>query len=177
MTKLLVLILFLPFNLFAQDTTVQWRSYQKSIYSIDFPTSWELVSIQKNGLEFTLSSPQVSPADQFRENINLLVQDLTGMNLDLKAFTELSVNQIKSYSKNGNLIENKNFKKETEYQKLIYTAEQNGFQLKFEQYFWIIGSKAYILTFTTEAATFDQYKIIGEKILNSFRLIKQVNFS
>jgi hypothetical protein len=40
--------------------------------------------------------------------------------------------------------------------------------LKFEQYYWVINEKAFVLTLTCEEDQFKNYKEVGEKILNSF---------
>ena len=59
-----------------------------------------------------------------------------------------------------------------EYHKIIYGMSQGIFKLWMEQYYFIKNEKAYVLTFTAEADKFNDYKITGEKILNSFLLKK-----
>jgi hypothetical protein len=72
---------------------------------------------------------------------------------------------------NSDLIESKRIKKSNaEFHKLIYTGDQGVFHLKFEQYYWVIDSKAYVLTFTSEEEKFATYSETGEKILNSFSI-------
>ena len=43
---------------------------------------------------------------------------------------------------------------------------------KFEQYYWVIDDKAFILTLTCEESQYNDFQVIGEKILNSFNFIK-----
>lgn len=70
-------------------------------------------------------------------------------------------------------IENERLKKEEqECQHLIYKAKNAGRVLRFEQYYWIINEKAYVLSFTAELAEFENYKEISRRILDSF-VIKQ----
>jgi len=74
---------------------------------------------------------------------------------------------------NSNLIESKRIKTDSdEFQKIIYTGDQGIFHLKYEQYYWVINDKAYVLTFTSEQDKFSDFKERGEKILNSFKLKK-----
>ena len=74
---------------------------------------------------------------------------------------------------NSALIESKRIKNgNDEYHKIIYSGDQGIFHLQFEQYYWVINEKAFVLTFTSEKAKFADYKTIGEEILNSFILKK-----
>lgn len=176
MSKLLVLSLLFPFNLFAQDTTMRWRNYQKLNYSIDYPATWKLVQNPHKGIRFFLLSPLESANDIFQENVNLVEEDLSGKNLNLKTYTELTIEQLKNNSfQNFQLIESNRIKSDIDHHKLIYKASYQHRQLKYEQYFWVINNKAFVLTFTFEEVKFEQYKALAEKILNSFKIIKPEN--
>jgi len=182
MKKLIILFLF-PVCLFGQTISTKiadpekinsdWKTLTESNYLIQYPSTWELSQSGQMGTSFIIFSPLESEQDKFKENINLLIQDLTGMKIDLNKYTELSVGQIKTMATNSILIESKRVKTASgEYQKIIYSADQGIFHLEFEQYYWILNEKAYVLTFTTEQNKFDRFKEIGEKILNSFRIEK-----
>jgi hypothetical protein len=151
----------------------EWKSYSQSDYSIQYPSNWELSQDIQIGVSFILFAPLESKQDKFRENVNLLIQELSGKNIDLDKYTGISESQIKTMMPNSHLLESTRIKKAAqEYQKLIYAGDQGAFHLKFEQYYWVIKDKAYVLTFTTEQNKFDHFKAEGEKILNSFRLKK-----
>ncbi len=158
-----VIILCLTHQLYAQD----WHTLDKSDCSITYPSNWELNESGLMGITFGLFSPQTSTEDLFRENVNLVVQDLTGMGIDLDQFTEISTNQISSMFTNSIIQLNERV---GDYQKLIYEGEQAPFNLSFEQYYWVKNDKAYILTFTTETEQFSNYQEIGEQIMNSFQI-------
>ncbi len=148
-----------------------WKSLVEHNYSIHYPDNWELDQSGHMGMSFILLSPLSSDQDLFRENINLMIQDLSGHNLDLDAYTALSEGQIKTMFVHGNLIESKRLKTETlDYHKVMYTGKQGIYNLKFVQYYWVVDDTAYILTFTCEESTFSEYLENGEKILNSFVL-------
>ncbi|HWY11050.1 MAG TPA: PsbP-related protein [Bacteroidia bacterium] len=172
MTKLFTFLLFLPIVVCGQTANNDWKTLDKPNYSIQYPATWELNQSGQMGTSFILFSVLESAQDKFRENITLLIQDLTGKNIDLNKFTEISESQIKTLATNAHLIESKRIKKDTEYHKIIYTADQGIFHLEFEQYYWVINDKAYILTFTSEHTKFENFKVTGEKILNSFKLKK-----
>ena len=125
------------------------------------------------GTSFILFSPLTSQQDQFKENVNLIIQDLTGYNLDLDKYVEISEGQIKTMITDGKIIESKRITSRTlNYQRVIYTGKQGIFNLKFEQYYWVVGNKAFVLTLTCEETQFDNYQVTGEKVLNSFNLNK-----
>ena len=148
-----------------------WEIYKEDDFSIQYPKDWELNQSGQMGTSFILFSALENDQDQFRENVNLIVQDLQGRSVDLDAFTELSEGQIKSMMTNCTLYESKRMKKgSSEYHKLVYTAEQGAFNLKFEQYYWVENDKAYVLTLTCEESKFSGCKDIGEKIMHSFSL-------
>jgi hypothetical protein len=148
-----------------------WKSVNENSYSIQYPENWELNTSGQMGMSFILLSKQLSAEDLFRENINLIIQDLEGQNIDLDKYVELSEGQIKTLITNSNLMESKRQNENgSEFQKVIYTGDQGSYHLKFEQNYWIKNGKAYVLTFTGEIDQFDRYKEVGEKIMKSFRL-------
>ena len=123
------------------------------------------------GTSFIVLSALESKDDQFRENVNLLIQDLKGQDIDLEKYTAISEHQIKTMVTNASLIESKTIKKDNgEFHKIIYSGDQGIHHLKFEQYYFIRDNKAYVLTFTAELSKFTTFEKIGETILNSFKL-------
>ena len=178
------LLLALPFLFFSfivcgqttqrikgKETGNGWKKLIETNYSIQYPDSWDLNNSGQMGTSFAIFSRQSSPQDKFRENVNLIIQNLQGQNINLNKYVEISEGQIKTMITNANLIESKRLSANGyEYQKVIYTGDQGIFKLKFEQYYWIKNGKAYILTLTCERNQFDTYMVTGEKILNSFSL-------
>jgi hypothetical protein len=150
-----------------------WEILTAEDYSIQYPKDWELNQNGQMGTSFILFSALENDEDNFRENVNLLVQSLQGQSVDLDAFTEISEGQVKSMLTNCTLYLSKRMKKGgQDYHKLIYTADQGGVSLKFVQYYWIENDNAYVLTLTCQESSFSRFKETGEKILNSFSLGK-----
>jgi len=148
-----------------------WKVLDQKEYTIQYPDNWELNTSGQMGTTFMLLSTKSSEQDQFRENVNLIIQDVSGQNINLDKYVEISEGQIKTMITDGNIIESKrlNFNR-FNFHKEIYTGKQGIFNLKIEQYYWVERQKAYILTLTCEVNEFDKYKEPGEKILNSFKL-------
>ena len=148
-----------------------WTVFSNDSYYIEFPAHWELNQQKELGAEFFLFSKLRSEEDEFRESVNLLKQDISGYYLDLDEYAKLTVGQIENLLENGKIIESSRVLNTTKnFHKLIFTGTQNNRKLKFEQYFWVVGDDAFILTFTSVANQFDDYQKEAEGILNSFVL-------
>jgi len=154
-----------------RETKNGWKSFDESDYSIQYPENWELDKSGRMGMNLVLMSKQSSQQDNFKENVNLVIQDLKDQNMNLDNYVELSEGQIKTMLTNSVLIESKRkHANESEFHKVIFTGVQGIYNLKFEQYYFIKNGKAYVLTLTCEEVKFEDYKETGEEIMNSFRL-------
>ena len=166
-----IIFLFLLSSIFNVNAQTNWKTIEDKSYSVKYPSDWEVNSTGMMGTSFILFSPLTETQDNFKENVNLLIQDLSAYDLNLDKYVEISVGQIKTMVTNSNILESKTIKSEFgEYQKMIYTGEQGMFKLKFEQYYWVKNNNAYVLTFTSELDKYLNYKEIGEAILNSFEI-------
>lgn len=149
----------------------RWKTLEQKDFTIQYPDSFELKTSGEMGVTFMLLSRQLSSDDLFRENINLLIQDLKGRNISLDTYVKISENQIATMIVDSDLIESKRIRNgDSKYQKVIYTGKQGAFDLKYEQYYIVENEKAYVLTLTAERNHFDAYQGIGEEIMNSFKL-------
>ncbi|MEP1034221.1 hypothetical protein [Ekhidna sp.] len=161
LTLILVAVSFLSHS---QDG---FETLDDAAFSIKYPGTWELNQSGQMGMSFALFSPVKFDGDQFRENVNLVVQDISSYNMDLTDFVNLSKNQIKTMIQDGNILESEGTE---DYQKIIYTGTMGQFKLMFKQHYWINGSNAYILTFTAEQSEYDNYAEISRQIMDSFLL-------
>lgn len=151
------------------DQLEGWETYSKDGYSIQFPKDWQLNKEGQMGSEFAIFAPAESEIDKFRENVNLVIQDVSAYNLDLNAYAELSEKQITDMFTGAQILESgKKQNNDKSFYKMAFTATQGIFQLKFIQYYWVENKKAYVLTFTAEENKFDTFWNEGEKIMNSF---------
>jgi hypothetical protein len=152
-------------------TETLWKSLDEIGYGIQYPDNWDVDTSGQMGMSFIIFSRQTSPQDSFRENVNLLIQDLTGLNINIDAFVKISEDQVTTMYKEGKIHESKRIKNQAKnFHKLVYSGSQGPFVLKTQQYYWVENDKAYILTLTCEAAQFDSYIQTGDKIMNSFVL-------
>lgn len=151
-----------------------WKTYETADYSIRYPGTWAFDNSGQNGVILQIFSAKTSTEDNFRENVNLVIQDLSGQNVkNLDQYTQLSESQIKMFLTDSEILSsNRLTKVGQEYQKVIFSAVQGQFKLKSEQYYLIKGHLAYILTLTCTKDTYDSYCEVGEKIMDSFKTVK-----
>ncbi len=172
MNKILIFLILTINSVFIFGQT-KWKTISENNFKIEYPDNWELNKSGQMGTKFILFSQLSNPSDKFRENINLIIQDLTGSNITLDEYVEISENQIRTLVTNGKIIESRRIsEKEFEHQKIIYTGKLGVFDLKFIQCYWVIDSKAFVLTFTTEINEFDNFIQVGEKIMKSFKILR-----
>jgi hypothetical protein len=140
----------------------------KAEFKISYPTNLKLDESGKNGMIFILLTDKSNSTDNFAENINLMTQDLSQLDINLDKYVQISEKQI---TDRGKLFESKRIKKNrTEYQRLIYELYVNKFDLKFLQYYFVKNKKAYLLTFSCKKEEFEKYLKNIETVMKSFIL-------
>lgn len=162
-----ILAVLLCLNTFAGNDN--FTKYKKKNYSIEYPENWTLDKSETMGTTFILFAPLESSTDIFRENVNLIIQDLKKMNINLDQFVKISEEQVKPILLESTSLETKRVKNgDTEYHRFVYASSQGALKLKVLQFCWVVDEKAYILTFSAELNKYNEYKDIAEKVLSTF---------
>jgi hypothetical protein len=125
------------------------------------------------GTEFFVFSPLENENDKFSENVNGIIQDLSGQNIDLEKYKQITDKQLTDMATDGQVFESAIVKTEKmEYFKTTYAMTQGKLRLKITSICFIKDDKAYLVTLSSEFDKYDSYKKVGEEILNSFSLKK-----
>lgn len=170
---ILSLLLIISCGRNSQPLEEGWKQHTDEKYSVQYPSDWEFDEPDREELIFTIQSPLSSDSDQFRENVSLVFQDLTGMEVTLDQYTVISLNQFKRIISNGKIIESSRYSANgTEFQKVIFLTQQDtgSNKLQVEQRYYLQDKAALILSFACDSSELVNFKETGEKILNSFRL-------
>jgi hypothetical protein len=153
------------------DTFKLDTRYSALNYQIGYPSFYSLDTSRISNTAFFLFSQIENDSDKFRENINLIIQDLKGYNVTLQLYKEKTEQEINILVTDGKIFESKIVKtSDKEYYAITYSMRQGIFMLKLVAYCFIKDEKAYLLTFTAELSQFDRYKDYAIMILNSFHL-------
>lgn len=146
-----------------------WKILNEESFEIHYPSDWTVDKSRQMGLSLVLFSPLSDKEDDFKENVNLMIQDLKAQKMSLDEYTELSENQIKTLATDSEILLSERVSRNgQDYQRVIYTAKQGVYNLQFEQFYWVIENDAHVLTFTAEQDQFTDYQKIGERILTSY---------
>lgn len=150
-----------------------WKTYDKDGYIIEYPAEWEANPMSEGGVKFAILSPLADKTDSFRENINLLIQDVSAYNLDLDAYAELSKQQIETIVEGGKVHELQKIEKDGKMlYEMVYVGIQSGVALKWKQYYWVENGTASVLTYTATSAEYDNYLSTATQMMDGFKFKK-----
>lgn len=163
----LVILLFglIGFTQTEQINKNEWKTLDENEYSIDYPNDWELQK-SKMGAVFILTAKETSNNDQFKGNINLIIQELNGKTFE--EYIDLSDKEIKRV-KSRTLIDSEDLSSSNfSGHKTIFTSEDEKGVMKVLQYLWHKDKLVYLLTFTSTEKEFDN--VVAKEIMKSFQL-------
>ena len=145
--------------------------YNGEHFIIRYPASWQTDDSKKLGAELFLFSPLETDNDKFRENVNILIQDLKGQGIDLAKYKEITDKQLADFGTNGKLYESviDNTGNIPVY-RISYMMVQQGFRLRIISKCFIKNQKAYLVTFTSEFEKFDKYESEAKQIIETFEV-------
>ena len=145
--------------------------YDTELYTIKHPNTWTLFKDDDLGESIHIVAPKAAQGDEFTENVSVILQHLDGINITLDDYVKLAEKQISENTDGGTILSSKRFAAgKIQSHKIIYKGVIQGFNLKFIRYYQLENEIAYILTYTALEKDFEQHKLIGQQILNSFRV-------
>lgn len=145
------------------------QTLERNGYQLQYPTTWRLDTTGIMGAELFVFSPLTDTADHFSENVNLMIQDLSGMKINLKAYKEITDKQLAQMFADSKVEESAIINEgDKQYYRVAYGMTQQKRNIKIISRCYIKNEKAYLVTYTALADTYEQYKKVAEEILHSF---------
>jgi hypothetical protein len=144
-----------------------WKKLTKDNVSIVYPDTWK--SGPASGeCHFRVYLPAEAAADGFSENLIGNREELPeGTGLDEFVSANMESMQILSKLR---FVENVKLKnKSGNYRKLVYTYDM-GMPFKMMQCYWVKDGFAYLVSFTSQPAVYDQYEEEVSKAMDSFNI-------
>ncbi len=159
-------------NGFCQSTPpVEYKDFVGNRYQIQYPTSWQIDSSRKMGADLLLFSPLEGGSDTFRDNVNVIIQDLAGRNMDLAKYRAFTDDQLKRISRSIEIYESVlDDTGDKQFYFVSYAMTQGQYRMRIMTKCFIANNKAYLATFTCELNKFEQYSAVASDILKSFKL-------
>ena len=139
---------------------------------MSYPASYTLDESGSMGTKFILfSAAEPGKAEDFRENVNLIVQEVGPSEMDLQAIIQNTESSIEKLLGNSKIISSQVKNNHNgEYYELVYTGDMGKLQLHWIQCLYYKSGQLYILTLTTEASSCAEFEKEGKEILDSFRI-------
>ena len=138
-----------------------------------YPVDWS-VKENINGATVIFYSPLENELDFFKENINLVIQDISKHPMTLEEYSKIAVDQMK-------LVFEKNMKIEElsdttldglRAKKLVFIGKGPQADLKYMSVWAIDGTTVYQLTYLAIASQYNQYLLKIKYMLSTFHRIK-----
>ncbi len=181
MKKLLFLLLVLSLSVVATAQTVispetgakpVWATIADPEYVLRYPPNWTLDQTGLFGSSFFLYAPLEARNDAFRENFNLIINDLSEFpGIPLAEVAEGAREQIVGMINDVTVLEFKELSDGIEtYYRVEYTGTQGKFKLHWRQHYWLQHNHFYVLTFTAEETDYERYLPFVEEVFGSFFL-------
>ena len=153
---------------------MNFLTYRNQSYGVEisYPMDWD-ISEDFPGVVVIILAPQEDPKDMFRENLNILVQDLTSQPMTMDEYTQLSLAQFEQTVNKFKVIDPlyiTNLSGMPAY-RITYNQVQGKFKLIGSVAWTLIDNTAYVLTVTAGRKDYDKYEPIFNEMIKSFKIL------
>jgi hypothetical protein len=158
----------------AKQPNIQFIKFEEENYSFEYPSTWVKSTMMLPKTKCNINAPLENAEDKFKENVNLVVEDLTKRKVtDIKSYFTDSEAMLKKYMPNSKITTHELRKSSVgDYIYLEYDMSAMAYNMHITQYYYYKDGKGYIITFTIESAEVEKYKPLTAKVLNSFKFTK-----
>lgn len=140
-------------------------------FSIKYPVSWSL-EINKNNAAVIFYSPKEGDLDFFRENVNVVVQDIARKSMNIKKYSSTAIKQMEAvFGDNMIIIESgPMYFSGHEGYKFVFRGKTSETELQYMSVWTINGLTAYQVTYTALASQYERHLPNAKRMIRSFRL-------
>jgi hypothetical protein len=158
-------------------TTTSFLTYENPTYGIrmQYPSNWERIEFDQginHNVVVIFRSPRENTSDTKLENLIIQVANLPFQNISLEELHNANLDNLRNSLTDFELIES--VATAIAYipgHKIVYTNKEDDHDKhKTMQVLMIKEDKAYIITYTAEAAKYDHYLSTIQKMIDSFRI-------
>lgn len=140
------------------DNIKEWKVYKNENYELRYLNKWE-VKFDPIFVDFTAYLRPDGLGIPLRENITMTTEEILDQPIfNLDSYLRITEESIQKHIFKAEILESKKVKKAgMEYIVLVYKGEKEGLRLKWKQWAWFINQKLFVLTYTAQESTFDQF--------------------
>jgi hypothetical protein len=165
----LTLVFLVLSSLSEAQNAENWKTYNDSLCTLSYPENWVVNNSLQPLAKLFLFSDLKDEKDNFRENVNLMIQKLPDPSVDLNKFVQVTETEVRDILPNSVMFINERRRNANgEFQHMVYSSDQGEYKLQFDQYYWVKNGKVIVLTFTCEQSEYDNYQLTVRRILDSF---------
>lgn len=141
---------------------------------IAYPTGWELQSPDQTEGNLMLAAAFLSPVSSayggFRQNVNLVIEDLPEP-MSLSTYSEEGISKL------GTLLQNVVLHRKSTTtlssgapaMDVVYSATVEGNRIRFEQIWYVIGNKAHVWTFADHPDVFEVHSRTFRRMISTLQ--------
>ncbi len=168
----LIIAVLTGWNMFAETKFIEYK-HPSGFFEIAYPPDWTLIE-NEGGAAAIFYSPKENELDIFKENVNIVVQDLSKNPMPLEQYTKTAIHQMKVVFKTGmEIIESTPTRLGgLNAHKFVFMGTGPDGDLKFMSIWTIKGQTAFQFTYTGMKSDWDKYKRAADKMASSFKITK-----
>ncbi|MBD3215921.1 MAG: hypothetical protein GF311_25140 [Candidatus Lokiarchaeota archaeon] len=139
---------------------------------ISYPVKWEFIE-NHMGFVGAIISPLKDYTDTFRENVMIQVEDLSGIEITLQEYSDLTVENMKHLISKFKLLKPMDFTTLAGHpgRRIIAKGIQGKLRLQWTCAWTLTNNLAYVLTFTAKREQHDEYIPYFNEMIQSFRIL------
>jgi serine/threonine-protein kinase len=155
-----------------QPLPSKWPAVNDTTYRLRFPDTWTVDQSGMFGSRFFLFAPLDTAGDTFRENVNLMMNDMRAYpQATLEYLADGAKQQIEQLITDAKVHEFRiAYNGDDKYYLMEYTGKQGQFNLHWKQLYVLANGTFYVLTFTAEESQYTRYLPLAERMFASFAL-------
>lgn len=159
-------------NLFNEKKYIQYK-HPSGFFEIAYPPEWTMIE-NEGGAAAIFYSPMENELDIFKENVNIVIQDISKNPMPLDQYTKRAIFQVKAVFKTGmEVVESTPVTLGgVPGHKFVFMGTGPEGNLKFMSMWAIKGETVFQFTYTGMKSDWDEYKKVADKMFRSFKITK-----
>lgn len=156
----------------ATGTSQKFLTYDNSAdgIRIKYPSDWTKNS-QIEGAIVVFLSPKKSASDT-SATLGVSTEDLSKQPMTLEEYTTLSLKNLNQFVTDAKILDSSATTLDgNSAHKVVYTAKQGQYTLKFMQVYTIKDNTAYVLSYIAEINKFNDFLDTAQEMIDSFKII------
>ncbi|MBI5023584.1 MAG: hypothetical protein HZC18_01085 [Candidatus Omnitrophica bacterium] len=140
-------------------------------FALKYPAAWSFAENQR-GAAAIFYSPKENALDIFRENVNIVVRDISQKPMTLEKYTETAIGQMNAvFGTNLEILGSTRISIDHRpAHQFIFIGKGPDGNFQYQCRWTLAGTTAYQITYTAISSGYERHLAEAERIMNSFRI-------